>query len=636
MIEFIKKYRWHVISIIAIVALLFMHLYKLTEVPYGLNVDEASGAYDALNIARYGVDRYLKSFPVYFTNYGDGQNALYIYATAVLIKLFGMSKFIIRATIALGAIVAAYFGWRYMKVQWPERQGKCIWLLLYAALPVFTMTQRFGLESHLMLPMAMVSLYMTARMLDTGKWRYFLAAGVALGVTLYTYALSYIVVPIFLLMLFVYAAFLKKVEWKKWLCMAAELAVFAAPLILVQAINYFDLPEMRLGPITFTKLLGYRIDEVAGVSVLENIKSMFVNTFLYDDLTYNTLAKYGTMFYVSIPFILIGLGVCVYEGVHSIKEKMFSYVAPMVMWFVAQWVMGAMLSGNSVPNSTRMIGVFVPMLYFLVRGLYWIWDLFKKNTLKKTFVTIMGICYSVLFLNFAGYYFTDYNEDAFPMKWLFYESYEEVGDFLEEDKDESWYERSMVYPWNYIYYVLEYEVNPYELNMPVNGTQTFGKDYINELPAKLQYESNYVIYKTDIGSQDFLRQLGYKELKAGDNFSIFVSILDSYEYVSGNNVFVTIDDYAVEGDFLVMRGWCADGISKSPLKDLILETEDATYTADFVERADVATHLGTQGDNCYGFAIQMPVDIFKYAEYLKLSGVSAQGEQEEIFIFERK
>lgn len=636
MINAVKKYKWHGITLLGILVLLFMHLYKLTEVPYGLNVDEASGAYDALNIARYGVDRYLKSYPVYFTNYGDGQNALYIYSTAVLIKIFGISKTVIRATIAIAAIVAAGFGWKYMSTQWKERHGNAIWLLLYAILPVFTMTQRFGLESHLMLPMSMLCLYLTAKAADTGKWKYYLISGVVLGITLYTYALSYIVVPVFLIFLLIYTVLLKKVEWKKILVLAIILAVFAAPLILVQIINYFDLPEMKLGPITFTKLLGYRVDEVEGASILQNLKSMFINTFCFDDLTYNTSRSYGTMFYVSIPFILIGFGKSVYEGIISVKEKTFSYAVPMVFWFVAEWIMGSLLSGNSVPNSTRMVGVFMPMLYFLVRGLYWIWDILAKEAVKKCFAIIAGICYSALFLHFAVYYFTDYNEEAFPMKWLFYESYEEVGDFLEENRASSWYDRSMVYPWNYIYYSLEYEVNPYELNLPVNGMQTFGKDYINEFPSELQFASNYVIYKTDAGSRDFLGQLGYQELKTGDDFSIYVSPLDYYEYDEGENVLIAIDNYIVDGEKLTMYGWCAESMSKEVLQNIVLIADQTTYSARLMERPDVATYLGTQGDNHYGFAIELPVDLFKYSQYLKLLGENSRGESEEIFIFERK
>ena len=162
-----EEYVWWILVGVAAVITIFMHTYKICDIPYGLNVDEAGAAYDALNIARYGVDRWLNSYPVYFTNYGDGQNALYIYMTAVLIKLFGVSKLVIRGSIILAAFVGAYYAFRYGTYAWKDRHVDAVFLMLYAILPVFTMTQRFGLESHLMLAAGMISVFFLARRVPT-------------------------------------------------------------------------------------------------------------------------------------------------------------------------------------------------------------------------------------------------------------------------------------------------------------------------------------------------------------------------------------------------------------------------------------------------------------------------------------
>ena len=96
------QYAWLIVCVLVIG---FMHLYRLVDVPYGLNVDEAGAAYDALCIARFGVDRYLNSWPVYFVNFGDGQNALYIYMLALSFKIFGLSKWAIRIPMVLASFV---------------------------------------------------------------------------------------------------------------------------------------------------------------------------------------------------------------------------------------------------------------------------------------------------------------------------------------------------------------------------------------------------------------------------------------------------------------------------------------------------------------------------------------------------
>ena len=131
-----EKYIWWLFIGLAALITIFMHTYKLCDIPFGLNVDEAGAAYDALNIARYGVDRWLNSYPVYFTNYGDGQNALYIYMTAVLIKLFGVSKVVIRAGIVFAAFVGAYYIYWYCTHAFTGRHADVVALMLYAILPV--------------------------------------------------------------------------------------------------------------------------------------------------------------------------------------------------------------------------------------------------------------------------------------------------------------------------------------------------------------------------------------------------------------------------------------------------------------------------------------------------------------------
>lgn len=637
MIEAWKKYKWYVLTGLAVVVLVFLHFFKMTQIPYGLNVDEVAAAYDAYNIANYGVDRYLKSYPVYFTNYRDGQNALYIYITAGLFRLFGASKITIRVSVAVLAVAAAFFGYGYMAQHLKERQAKVIWLCLYAILPIFVMTQRFGLESHLLLPLSMAALFVTARALDTEDWRYYLAAGILLGITLYTYALTYIIIPVFLVFVLIYSFLLGKKKLKNILVLAVPLALLAAPLILVQAVNLFDLPEMYIGPFTITKLMNYRLEEVAAASPWQNIKNIFVNTFFFDDLSYNTIAKFGTMFYISVPFLLVGIGRAVLDVIHSVKEKRFTYSAPMLFWYVAVWIMGLFLTGNSTPNTTRMIGIFMPMLYFLVLGLYQVLDVIKGQGGRRIYAGAMGSLYLIGFLSFAGYYFTDYNEDAFPMKWLFYETYEEVGDFLEENQDAAWMDRGICYPWNYVYYLWEYKVNPYECNIAVNGIEQFGKDDINEYPEETLLENNYVVSERDQASMEYLKNIGYEEYIIGEKFRFYVSPLEAFsEEINQKGAQVSLDNMGIRENQLYLSGWCVDKVQEASFESLVVAVDGVESTMELLARPDVAEYL--QQPDCVnnGFALYLPMDTLRTAEDIQLVGVREDGTKENIFSFSKK
>ena len=98
-------------TIILVIAI-FIRIYRVQQIPHGLNVDEAGMAYDAYCLANYGTDRYLNHLPVYLINFGGGQSVLYAYITSILIRIMGCSIFTIRLpAIILGilAIIASYF-----------------------------------------------------------------------------------------------------------------------------------------------------------------------------------------------------------------------------------------------------------------------------------------------------------------------------------------------------------------------------------------------------------------------------------------------------------------------------------------------------------------------------------------------
>ena len=73
-----RDYKYYSVSVLILsCALVFLFTYGLGSIPNGLHVDEAGMAYDALNLSFYNVDRFLYHNPVYFINFGGGQNALY-------------------------------------------------------------------------------------------------------------------------------------------------------------------------------------------------------------------------------------------------------------------------------------------------------------------------------------------------------------------------------------------------------------------------------------------------------------------------------------------------------------------------------------------------------------------------------
>lgn len=107
-------------------------LIHLMELPAEYHIDEAGMAYDAWCLSQYGVDRYLKSWPVYLINFGGGQSSLYAFLCAFLFKIFGWHTFLIRMPAVLFSLLTLIFGVKLHRKS-TQRTAICHmqWVCLY-------------------------------------------------------------------------------------------------------------------------------------------------------------------------------------------------------------------------------------------------------------------------------------------------------------------------------------------------------------------------------------------------------------------------------------------------------------------------------------------------------------------------
>ena len=76
--DFFEKH-YIIIWLVLVVILFFTVILRFGEIPAYIGVDEAGMAYDAFCLAEYGTDRYENSYPLYLTNFGQGQSSLCAY-----------------------------------------------------------------------------------------------------------------------------------------------------------------------------------------------------------------------------------------------------------------------------------------------------------------------------------------------------------------------------------------------------------------------------------------------------------------------------------------------------------------------------------------------------------------------------
>ena len=112
-----------------------------------------------------------------------------------------VNTFIIRLPAALFGLILMTFGALTAHEVLGEKHPKA-WFafgLFYLICPYFTMAARFGLDCNLMLGMSTVFLYAMIRAVKGEGPLWYALAGLSGALTLYTYAVSYIPMALFLL-----------------------------------------------------------------------------------------------------------------------------------------------------------------------------------------------------------------------------------------------------------------------------------------------------------------------------------------------------------------------------------------------------------------------------------------------------
>ena len=188
------------IWIVFIIILFFTVVYKFGEIPTYLGCDEAGMAYDAYCLSEYGTDRYMNQYPLYLTNFGQGQSSLCAYLAVIFIKILGPNVIAYRMPMLLVYIVSVIASY-LMVSKFKNKKFALLFTFLIITCPWNIFNTRMALDCNLYLGMFMIALYFMTRAEKTYQ---FFIAGIFVGLNLYTYCLAWITMPIFLAVWIVY------------------------------------------------------------------------------------------------------------------------------------------------------------------------------------------------------------------------------------------------------------------------------------------------------------------------------------------------------------------------------------------------------------------------------------------------
>lgn len=382
------------------IAVLIAHLYQLDNIPTGLFIDESAIGYNAALIGQTGMDEHGIYFPTYFRSFNDYKAPIYIYAVALIFKLFGISEFNLRFTSFTFYILSLILT---LILIYKIFQGSKI-ILLYALvsfgfLPHFFTLSRIAFEviSQLATISATALLvWMIFHERQQGKLNYFkvLLCGLALGTSVYTYPTARILS--FLMLISLWIVYYERNNIKKLISITFTFLICLIPYILFLVNNPGGLTA-RFSKISYI---------YQSIPIFEKILIFIHNYIKYwspdflirsGDTNLRHATGYGGVIY-SITWFLFLLGIInILISKKLILNKFNIFI--LINLFLSP--VGAALTSGISPHALRSLLISYYILLISCYGIQFILSI-KKYYRKQGLITCIII---FLIFEIIGYQF---------------------------------------------------------------------------------------------------------------------------------------------------------------------------------------------------------------------------------------
>ena len=494
-----KNYKkiWLIFSIIIFITV----IYKFGEIPKYIGVDEAGMIYDAYCLSEYGTDRYLNSYPLYLVNFGGGQSSLCAYLVSVSIKILGTNMIAYRLPVLLVYLISVIVSYLLISKA-KDRKTALLFTFLIITCPWNIFNSRMALDCNLYAGLFMLDLYFLNK---AEKSYQYVIAGIFIGLTLYTYSLSWITMPIFLLIWCIYMLYIKKIKIKQIIIMGIPIAIFAMPLIYFLLVNYGIVNNTKLGIFTLPVLTEFRQNEINILNIYRTgLESL--NTIFFAE---------GTIYLVYVPLFVIGYVLEFKNAIQKLKEKQYNISIIMIIAFTTILI-GLLTTRIPTPNKANVL--YIPILYFVTIAILNICNNFRM--LLIVFITmILMLC-----VNYEVFYYTI--DGVNKINWYEDLHLTEITKLLEENEQTR---NTQKYIFAYrsqpqIYNLIELKLSPNEYMNTVKVKKYIGGA---ERIVKVGETYNYLYLESEV------KQINLE--KQDYIFVISNSYEDTIEYLKNNN-----------------------------------------------------------------------------------------------------
>lgn len=404
-----------------------LRLWKINEIPPGLNRDEASIGYTSYSILKTGKDEYGALFPLSFKSFGDWKLPLYIYSDIFPVKLFGLSEISVRLPSVLVGTFALFIVYFLTKellndYKYSEQAGLLSSFLL-AISPWHLHFSRVASEANFSVFLISLGLLLFFR--GFRSLLLLFLSSIIFALSLYSYHSSHLFTPVLMLGC-IFVLYLRKTSKK-------VIFLFILPFIFLSFIIYqktiFSADKTKISGLSYFSDK-YLVYEKISLSRLEHIyQSQLFSQVLHNKLTFaigrftenylksfspeflflkgggnlqHNIPNFGNLYVWELPFILFGMFFVFHK---KIRWRYF-----LLFWFLLSPIPAAIT--RDAPHSARMLSI-LPLPQILgAFGLVEIIALFKDKRIKNYFLIIALFALQINFVLYLDRYFTHFPQAA--------------------------------------------------------------------------------------------------------------------------------------------------------------------------------------------------------------------------------
>lgn len=424
------KKNYLVILIIILAIAFLVRVYRLAEVPPSLSWDEASIGYDAWSVGLTGKDQWGKNYPLIFKSFGEYKYPMHVYATALSVKVLGLSDTAVRLPSAVMGVISIFFLFFLVKKLTQQFTPALIAAAFLAVSPWHIQFSRVNWETNFTLSLFLAGLLFFIEGIKK-KPVLLIIAFIFWGFDMYTYNAAKVFIPLFLAgLIFI---FFKDLMKKKLIF--AE-AIFCFLLLLLpnlvsptlsgrvrfQQVNF---KEQQVKETFLFKLSN--IYELGKANIIANQYFLqFSPKFLFisgDANPRHSIQKVGQIYWLDALFIAAGLFIL-------LKKRREKISLLLLLWFFISPVPASI--ATEAPHASRAMFALGNWHIIAAFGLIYIYRL-KSRLIPLVMVLILLLYGGNIFYylnNYFNFYPLIYSQDwQYGYKKIFLDYREEFSKY---------------------------------------------------------------------------------------------------------------------------------------------------------------------------------------------------------------